>query len=491
MTVYDDLDLDDGVTYVSRVEDRRSPAARRVEGFDTAGRPGGAYVGLPPAGRALTLSGAIYRTGTEQTLETAKDTLLATLARPRRRLTLGPDSRFIVCTPAALAIAPRTSISTLEWSVEFIAEDAYFSAASPTGDVRTIAYGSGDLAPGETTLYRSRAALTPGGSAPAPVRAILVNQAGSPTPVLWGLANRTARIDHRLPVPGGVALVTTASVAAPGALVVDGERGEVWSLDLTNVVGWWPFDDASGSVRDLSGDSRDLSAAGAVTYRADGPVFGAVESAGGGAFTSSSAALALTGDITATGWIYTTSAGSLRVAFGKSASNGGFAVWRTAGNVMAAAVGSGAATRTATGTTTIEVNRWYHVALVWNDTTNTISLYLDGVLEAQTAGGAFTVGGYSGDFAVLGVNDLSGNTGYWIGRVAGVAVLDTTLTAAQIRAISQRGGLWAGLGSQVDWYGQLPRLDPQAGATNLWEWRVDAASAPTIRASLAWRSRYE
>lgn len=495
MTTYDGLDISDGTTYLTQVEDRRSPAPRRVAMFETAARPGGLYVGMPPAGRRLRLSGAVFRLTTEQALETAKDTLLNTLARPRRRLVLGPDSRFIVGTPVGLQIAPRNSYGALEWSAELAAEDAYFSAASPTGDVRTLTYGSGDLAPGETALYRIRASLTPGGSAPAPVRAILTNQAAGPTPSLWGLANRSARADHRLTMPGGVALVSTATVAAPGALVIDGERGEVWSLDLTNVIGWWPFDDASGDPVDMSGDSRDLADTGSLSYRQDilDGLHSSIHFDGSTGFLASAdAGFELAADITMGAWVYPFSASANAGVMGRGDTNDGYMLRRTSGNVFEAKVGNGAAVRTATGTTAVSAFTRYFVVYRFVQSTGTVSLFVDGVLDAVTAGGAFTpaIGGNA--FRVGAPHNPSGGAAeFFHGRIAQPFVLNTALTDAQIRAIHQRGGLWA-IGSQVDWFGQVPSLDPQAGSTNVIEWRADHASTPpTLRSSLGWRSRYE
>jgi hypothetical protein len=171
----------------------------------------------------------------------------------------------------------------------------------------------------------------------------------------------------------------------------------------------------------------------------------------------------------------------------------GYGMHMTAAGVLEAWVSDGAASRVATGTTALVAGRWYHCAMVWDDTANTISIYLNGVLEAQTGGGAFTVA--AGTEALL-VNAARNNVqsyANWLGSITEVSVHSAVLTATQIRAIYNRG-LWA-LGSQLvspeGWSGSFLTLDPRAGTTNTVEIRADhGSSAPTPRSVLAWRSRY-
>lgn len=102
------------------------------------------------------------------------------------------------------------------------------------------------------------------------------------------------------------------------------------------------------------------------------------------------------------------------------------------------------------------------------------------------------MGGYSGDFCVLGATDLSGNTGYWIGKVTSVAVLNVALTQAQVRKAMVYGlpGYNGTMASSEP--GIWPTLHGEsAQSTEPLEFRVTHASAsPAGRVAIGWRSAY-
>lgn len=234
------------------------------------------------------------------------------------------------------------------------------------------------------------------------------------------------------------------------------------------------------------------TAADNVLYLQDGPVYGACDFDGtAGEFYSAAAAFSLVANISCGAWVYADSIGALMGVMGKAAANAGFYLGVTAAGLLTGGVGSGAATRTATGTTTMVAGRWYHVALVWDDTADAVTLYLDGEREAYTAGAAFTVGGYSGNFLLGSAKDLSATTRYWNGRIAEPWVLSAALTQTQLRAIQQRGLL--------EYNGTLreplglpwPALHGESGeSTTPYEVRVTHAStAPDLRVALSWRAR--
>ncbi len=238
----------------------------------------------------------------------------------------------------------------------------------------------------------------------------------------------------------------------------------------------------------------------AYTYLQDGPLYGGVVPAWPaldfdgtlGEFTSSSADFSLTSHIVCGAWIQPDAIGSLMGVMGKATTNAGFWLGVTAAGLLTGGVGSGAATRSATGTTTLTAGRWYHAVLVWDSTAYTVTLYLDGELEAVTTGGALTVGGYSGNFLLGSAKDLTATTRYWNGKIAEPFVLNNTLTQTQVRNVYQRGLAEYNPTVRAPSGWPWPALHGEgASATNGYEIRVTHAStAPDIRAALAWHPAY-
>jgi hypothetical protein len=206
-------------------------------------------------------------------------------------------------------------------------------------------------------------------------------------------------------------------------------------------------------------------------------------------FASAAAGFGLTGAITVLAWVYPAVAGTAMGVAGKGESNKGYALAKTSGNLPTFAIGNGTSVRTVTGVTALAASTWYHLAGTYDGTT-TARVYVNGVQDGAATGASHVPSAAANDFRIGAPHNPTGGAVLaWNGRVTHVAVLDAELSPAQIRRVYERG-LWA-LGSQVEWQGVLPRMDPTKGSTNTIEFRADHASgAPSALACLTWRSHY-
>lgn len=489
---YDGLDFGN-YPYGVEEADRYTPGPRRVVSSPYLGRPGGALMLAPPGPR--TVSFAIRVEGTTAAdMEANKDALLRVLGRPYRRLVSHfSDARYVIAQQADVRIEYTHVLDCLVRVAFFAADDGYWRAPTPSTDVRTLSFSA---VPNESA-YRQLLNLTPGGSAPAPLRAILTNT-GAVVPAMWQVRNWSLSPDSPLPELPGVGISTSASVAQGSCLVLDGTLSEAWVAALTNVAGWWPFEDGSGNPLDFSGNNRDLTAAGGVTYRQDWDGGAALGFDGStGVLTSTDAAFGFTGDFSIGGWVYPTLLGSAMGALGKASATAGYHLRKTSSDTWEAAVGNGSTVRTATGITSAALNTWAFVVMTFRQSTGTLNLYVNGLLEAQTAGGAFTPTAGTNSFRVgSSHNPTAAALTWWQGRIAQPFAMSTVLGQTQIQDAMRRHlvAALASLGSttnrptQVVAPGACP-LNPSAGMTNLIEVRLDAANPPTVRSSMVWRSR--
>lgn len=329
--------------------------------------------------------------------------------------------------------------------------------------------------------------LSIGGAAFTSAAATAIPSLSAISPVIGGWPAHEARYaGDILWAATGTGTLTDADAAALAALGnTDPTTTTLPSTAALTAV--WPADTSSFTAT-------------AYTYLQDGPLLGAavpgwpaLAFAGTfGEFTSASADFNLSGHITVGAWLKADAIGALMGALGKATTNAGFWFGLTAAGLLTGGVGSGAATRSATGTTTLQAGRWYHAVLVWDATAYTVTLYLDGEIEAVATGGALTVGGYSGNFTVGSAKDLSTTVRYWNGKLAEPFVLNTTLTQTQVRNVYQRGLVeYNPTRRQPVGWPWPPLHGESASATNGYEIRVTHAStAPDIRAALAWHPAY-
>ena len=481
---YDALNLNDGTTYkLTRMTFDSPPRAVTAAALGT--RPGGRISAIVDGMRSLSAGGFI-RGATQSATEANRDTLLTTLGRRRKRLILsGQDNRFSIASLGAGGVRVQyISPTAYAWDAEFVLESPYAYAPTPSGDVRSPTLA---LLPNQTTQYGLRYSLTPGGNVATPLRVLVSNPASGNTPSLVQIANLYNGIERTR------AITAAATLAAPDLLVIDPEREGIITASCTNIVGLWPLEDASGNALDFSGDARNLTVNGAPTFRQDGIIGGCC------AFTTTAtffdradAALGFTSDFSAGAWVNHDSLGAAAGIIGKrSASNAGWGVHKTSGDVFAFTVANGASTRTATGFTTAVAGQWYRVVVTFTQSSGTLALYVNGRLEAVTAGGAFTPTNAGNNFRVAAVHNTSGTAEAMVGRIDEPFALDTVLTAAQVATAYEYSLPMALRSATLALNGFYPELDPRIAATNTLLVRADhASSAPTPLVGISWRARY-
>ena len=479
-----------GARYEGATRHHTAPRTTAVALYGS--RPGGRVTANRPGVAKVVFPGEILSSSAAQ-LDTDRAALLNVLQRPRKRLISNHvDQRYWIATLTDDGYTAEADGPLCErYTATFTVEDPYARNPTPAGDVRTASLA---LAPGETTLYRQQFAVTPGGSASAPLVAILTNQSGGVTPKAWGLSNLTTGAELAAGGQAAVRCLTNVSVAAGGALILDGTRGELWSGALTNVAGWWPLDDASGSLLDFSGGSRDLTANGSPLYRQDGDVYGGAIDCGNNTtafFSSASATFGFTGSFTAWLWVKPTSLGASNGYMSKSSNLNGWGIRKNSSDQLSVFVSNGSATRSATSTTTLVAGVWSFVGLRWTSTTNTIDAFINGVLDGQTGGAAFTPTAGGNDFRLGAAHNGSGAAEATNAVIAGrPGAVATAFTDAQMLALYERH-LLAVLGTPGQLAGRLPGLDPTVATTNTLELRADSTSGtPSIRSSLYWLPRW-
>jgi len=465
-----------------------SPAPIRHQVTAYASRAGGVLTEMPPAMRVVPIGGAVRASYADGSLETALDVLKLAFSRPRQLLTTGTlAGRAIIATCTALEIT-IAGPGHATYTAEFTAEDAYLYALAPSAHVGLPTF---TVIPGSTTTRRATLTLTPGGTAPAPLRYVSVQQAGAQSVTQTVIRNTAYGPQY------GVAF-TTAQPAGY-VLLLTGETqldsNPHWSTYLYNAsgcVGWWPFEDVSGTPFDFSGNSRDLTVTGTPLYRRGGVVGSAIELNGAASLSTTNAAFQLggaAGAFTVGAWVQPSTLGTLRGITGKAAALQGYAIHQTAANVFEAQVGNGTTPRIATGATVIQPGRWYFVALTFTQSTGVLSLYVDGVLDAQTAGGAYTITHAVNALSIGATyNPTGGALTYFQGLIDEPFVLSSALTQADLLKVMYDS--LPSLGTKYAPYGVVPSLNPQAGTTNVVTIDEISTTAPTTRVALSWRSRW-
>ena len=464
-----------------------SPAPIRHQVTAYPSRPGGVLTEMPAGVRVVPVGGAVRASYADGSLELALDALKLAFSRPRQLLTTGNlPGRAIIATCTALEIT-IAGPGHATYTAAFTAEDAFLYALAPSGYVNLPTFSA---IPGGTTTRRAALTLTSGGTAPAPLRYVSVQQAGGQSVTQTVIRNTAYG-------PQYGAAFTTAQPAGY-VLLLTGETqldsNPHWSTYLYNAsgcVGWWPLEDASGTPLDFSGNSRDLTVTGTPLYRRGGVFGSAIECNGAASLSTTSTAFQLgaAGAFTVGAWVRPDALGTLRSITGKAALNQGYALHQTAANVFEAQVGNGTTPRIATGATVIQAGRWYFVALTFTQSTGLLSLYVDGVLDAQTAGGAYTITHAANAFSVgAAYNPTGGALTYFQGLIDEPFVLSSALSQADLLKVMYDS--LPSLGTKYAPYGVVPSLNPQAGTTNVITIDEISTTAPTTRVALSWRSRW-
>lgn len=501
---YNSLNLNDGsvytVTYDEGAEAQQWAPRRHIR-QEYAASPGGVLLTNAPGMRVITLGGALLGNVTTGTWDTNRDALEKALSFPKRALIVSNlDTRRCIATCEELRTRVTGPFSGT-WQATFVSESPYMESATPLVDTRTPTFA-------QVPVYRNQPSgnryglawgLNIAGTDPAQLLSYIANQSGGVTGNQWYVRNRTTGQDA----------TPAAAVAAGSMLVVDGFRQWVYSSALTNIVGFWPFFDASGSPRDLSSNSRDLTVTGSLTYAQDGPLgFPHLVALTG--FTNSNylsnnaAAFGITGAMTFGAWVKADSFSGNRFIMSKASLNNGWSLYMNASE-FGVIVSNNVANRTITGMVmgaSPIVATYYFVAGTFSPSgsNNRLRIWVGTENQPPRIEGEVTaVGGFSGN-PTAGANDLligrghnqfDGGANAFVGSICQPWVANVEMTEEELTDI-WRYGLPAYNRSFPDGaVGMIPHLDPRRGSNNVFEVSAIHATTPhTTRVASAYRSQF-
>ena len=84
-----------------------------------------------------------------------------------------------------------------------------------------------------------------------------------------------------------------------------------------------------------------------------------------------------------------------------------------------------------TGTITLSINIWYHLAFTYNNTTKVLTGYVNGAIDASVTGGSTLGTVVSGGNMQFGY-DINAAGRYFNGKVSDCMIFNTNLSQAQI-----------------------------------------------------------
>jgi Concanavalin A-like lectin/glucanases superfamily len=206
----------------------------------------------------------------------------------------------------------------------------------------------------------------------------------------------------------------------------------------------WSFDENTGTiVRDASGAVNTGTVANAAPWTT-GVSGSALSFNGTNQYVDARGPAVVTdASFTVTGWVYLAFKGANRTVISQDGTNvGGFFLqydtsrdrfalvrWSSDGNTGTATV--------AAGTTSPSLNRWYHLAAVYDRTNQRILLYVNGKLESNVA---FTSPWKAtGKLAVGRSRWLGANADFWAGRIDDVRTYRRALPAADVALLAGNG----------------------------------------------------
>ena len=253
---------------------------------------------------------------------------------------------------------------------------------------------------------------------------------------------------------GAVALGVMALLAGVCVAVQLAAQGPAFAAAAVPApTGAWPFSEGSGTTTaDSSGNGHTGTLGSGVTWAA--PEVGAHSLAFNGASTASvtvsGAVINTSASFTASAWVNLSSIGpgsvyQTFVSINGIASptsttvSGMYLTYQQSVDhfalAMRASDSTGAAIVQATSTTAAQAGVWYHLVGVYSSTAQTISLYVNGALQASTA---FTTPWQATGNTIIG-SDIYGGATYdeVIGEIDDVALYSSALTTAQVAALNQ------------------------------------------------------
>jgi glucose/arabinose dehydrogenase len=208
------------------------------------------------------------------------------------------------------------------------------------------------------------------------------------------------------------------------------------------LVGAWGFNETSGTtVNDSSGTGNNGTMSGAGVTRTPAGKYGgglSFNGSSGNVTVPYSASFSFSSSYTLEAWVNPTALSGYQTVLIKEVT-GGCAYWlQTTGNKIASGFANSGCSEWVSGTPTVPLNQWSHLAAVFDDSANTYNLYLNGtaILTATTSLAPVP----NTQALVFGQSACSG-CGYerWRGLIDDVRIYNRALTATEIQADRDTG----------------------------------------------------
>jgi len=235
-------------------------------------------------------------------------------------------------------------------------------------------------------------------------------------------------------------------------LTTDESNGNVYSVDTVAVVGTlgepapiliahWPLDESTGPRADSTGRGNTLSATG--TVAAGAGVHGDAASFDGASFLgiadATQTGLDVASGLAVAAHFNATTVAGAHTVVAKHDNNGNQRSYRIridAGVLFATLSTDGTAELNLTGTTTLATGIWYHVALVFDACANTVTLYLDGNVDASATAGFGVLHDSSTDFTVGARMAVAAAEEFFEGFIDDVRLYTTPLTESEVQELA-------------------------------------------------------
>ena len=211
------------------------------------------------------------------------------------------------------------------------------------------------------------------------------------------------------------------------------------ALAATGPVGYWALDEGAGTTADDSTANNNDGAISGSAYVVGAPTPGnafALTFDGIDDYVQipDAAALDVTGALSISAWIKTSNAGTQILARKTFA----YELFVYNGHI-AALLGDGTTWSGADiveGAANIADGSWHHVTMTYDDASNTLNLYVDGVLDVTNAAYPVSLGANSYDLYFGAWNDGTGSGFYFAGDLDEVEIYDRILDAGEISTLA-------------------------------------------------------
>jgi hypothetical protein len=237
--------------------------------------------------------------------------------------------------------------------------------------------------------------------------------------------------------------VTADSTTRDGAPPRDAQIADACDPGPTEgLVGWWPFDDGSGTVaRDVIGGNDGVLIGGAMwgsghlggAISLDG-VSGSVDISGSAAYATHTAAFSFSAWANLASWA-TTTPDIMQMMTDDGSTSPFHVLWSDMTEYDGMSTGDGDGTWMPTRTDAEpSTGVWHHVAMVYDGGGATdvasFTFYLDGAMQPIEGAGGY---GTQVNVSRIGAAEVSAN--YWTGSIDDVRVYARALSAAEVTAL--------------------------------------------------------